>query len=546
MKAMKTQVIFFICFLPAVLLNAQGPQPRRPENFTPFHFPYTVEKLRNDVSADVMKKAAEARNQMREIIKQGPYKPDPDYNKLDRHRLPEWFKDAKFGIFLDWGVWSVPGYGRQGYHGNYYPDTYLGYMYNDDGTKMDYHIKFWGNDFERDDFIPLFTASKFNAEEFARQCTQWGVKYVVPFCKHGDGYCIWNNSYTFRDATDMPPHRDLLGEMYSAFRRNGIKCGFYYTVYEFEYPLISNKKIYIGNVTAQNAPDPSVQGSVLYNAQKHDRRISGKIPVENYLTDYFVPSLKEVIDVYDPDILWFDNEWYNTGEKNNTIFITSYFYNKAEGTKEVAVNDRFGTDSRELHGDFYTSEYHVIIENRDHYWEENRPMGYSYGYNWLDNDSSMLSAERLIEMLVRIVARNGNLLLMICPDGEGRIPAEQVARMNEIGEWLKVNGEAIYNTRPAPKACDESNTGDNVWYTQSKDGKYTYVHFFEWPSKGFLIFKNARPKWEKKVYLLGCDIPLVWWATEGNEPYMYVETPPGMTEKSAPCKHAWVIRYENW
>ena len=151
------------------------------------------------------------------------------------------------------------------------------------------------------------------------------------------------------------------------------------------------------------------------------------------------------------------------------------------------MNDRLGTDSREGHGDFYTSEYHVIIENKGHYWEENRPMGYSYGYNWQDNDSSMISPRQLIQMLVRIVAHNGNLLLMVCPDGTGRIPDNQLSRLKETGAWLKTNGEAIYATRPAPLASDESNTGDNIWYTQSKDGRYTYAIFFQWPGKG-LVF----------------------------------------------------------
>jgi len=527
-----------------ICLYGQGLQPVRPENFKPFDFPLTVEKLYRQYSAEIIEKSKTDSISLQQTIRHGSYK--ADFSKLDLHRLPEWFKDAKFGIFLDWGLWSVAGYGQQGYHGNYYPDTYLGYMYEKDGGKMDYHLKYWGNDFERDDFIPLFTATEFNADSFAKSCSNWGARYVVPFAKHMDGYCIWNNSYSFRDAVDMPPHRDLLREMYDSFRKYDLKCGFYYTLYEFEYPVINKDKLLIRNAEATNAPAVSMTGYAPYKSDVYKNKISGKIPVNDYLSQYAVPSLKEVIDKYDPDIMWYDAEWYNTTQNNQTNLVTAYFYDQAEGRKEVAVNDRLGTDSREMHGDFYTSEYNVIIENLDHYWEENRPMGNSYGYNWKDNDSSLMSAEELIQMLVRIVARNGNLLLMVCPDANGNIPTSQSARLDEIGKWLNMNGEAIYGTRPVAVPAEPSNTGDNIWYTQSKDGKYTYAIFFKWPSPGFMMLKNAKPKWETKAFLLGCDIPLKWYATEGQESFMYVEMPKGMAEKNSPGEYAWVIKYENW
>jgi len=535
-------MIFFSGF--TVILYSQELQPVRPKNFIPFKYTYSVQQLYKDFSKTIIKKARMDSISIREIIDRGAYK--PDYSKLDLHHLPEWFKDAKFGIFFDWGLWSVAGYGQKGYHGNYYPDTYLGYMYEKDGKKMEYHQRYWGNDFDRDDFIPLFTASEFNADSLARLCYESGARYVVPFAKHMDGYCIWNNSFTHRNSLKMPPHRDLLKEMYDSFRKYDIKCGFYYCLYEFEYPIIHNSQIILRNAEAANSPEINMSGYTTFDSNFHNRNVSGKIPVIDYLSQYMVPSLKEVIDVYNPDIMWYDAEWYNTTANNLTNLTTAYFFNKADGNKEVAVNDRLGIDSREKHGDFYTSEYNVIVENLDKYWEENRPMGHSYGYNWQDSDSSLMTAEELIEMLVRIVARNGNLLLMICPDATGRLPDFQVTRLNEMGEWLKLNGEAIYGTRATSLPSEPSNTGDNVWYTQSKDGKYTYAIFFKWPSSGFMMLKNARPKWASPMYLIGHDNPLIWYENGGSEKFIYLELPTGMTEKNCKGKYAWVIKYENW
>lgn len=529
---------------------AQLVQPQRPANFKPYRYTRTVEELKANVSPGQQERAKTALTELQQGVRKGPFRPE---KTLDRHRTPEWFKDAKFGLFYDWGLWSVPGYDEQGFNRAAYPDTYLGFMYD---KLKNYHETTWGRDFHRDDFIPLFTARQFDADALARQAKGWGFRYVVPFLKHMDGYCLWNNSFTQRDAVDMPPHRDLTKEMFAAFRKQGLKTGLYYCLEEFEYPMLSGDSLILRTSGASNVPElanpQEFQKLKPFQSSLHNRLLSGKVPVRHYVDEYVVPSVKEFIDQYDPDMLWFDAEWFAKADAFRTPELAAYFYNKNEGRKEVAVNDRFGIDSRGKQGDYYTSEFLEITQNLDHAWEECIPIGFSYGYNWTDTNAMVRSSGDLIKLLVRIVARGGNLLLLVAPDGEGKLPAYQTKRLDDIGTWLKQNGEAIYGTRSYPVITDDGNAGQNVWYTQSKDGKYGYGIFFEWPPTGYLILRKAKPKWNTKAYLLGHPEPLLWYDTGEKLWGMQLKLPPEMNRNvgadanKRPGQHAWVIKFENW
>lgn len=514
-----------------------------------YKYKHSLEALHKKFGQETETNAEAQWDSLMQINNTGFYK--ATLESLNSHICPEWFRDAKLGMFFDWGPWSVAGYDEKGWTRARYPDTYLGFMY---GRLRKYHESTWGADFHRDDFIPLFSGKTFDADSLIGLATRSGMKYIVPFSKHMDGYCQWNSSFTFRNSVDMPPFRDFAKEITDAARKRGIKTGAYFCLEEFQHPLVDKSgNIVMSGQEAGNVPgfgtDPQNGVFRPFIPSTDNRMASGMVPVSNYSRHYLVPLIKEYIDLYDPDILWYDAEWTRNIEKFKTPELSAYFYNQAEGRKEVVVNDRYGIDSRQIWGDFNTSEFDEGEKTLGKPWEECRPVGESYGYYMYDNDSTVLSARELIYLFVRIVSKNGNLLLMVCPDANGNIPDYQQNRLLELGDWLKINGEAIYSTRPYYTSCDDLNTGQNVWYTQSKDGKYGYAIFFEWPKSETILLRNARPVWEKNIYLLGYDTPLrpnIDWVDTGSKLWgLTVKLPEEWyNEQVRKGKYAWVIKFE--
>lgn len=500
-------------------------------------------------SADMINAAEKELHNLDSLNKKGPY--HATLESLDSHPTPEWYLDAKLGIFLDWGLYSIAGYGDKEWNRARYPDWYLHNMY---GRHRTYHEQFWGPYFHRDDFIGLFSAENFNADEIITLAKHAGARYFVPFNKHHDGFCLWDSKFTHRDVVDMLPGRDLTKELVDACKKAGLYHGFYFSVEEYEYPLIScdgkdlKVRLWSKDMAPHKAGVVESAGEILvdYNSQYHNRIISGKVPVKDFIDDYIVPQAKDFIDTYDPDILWFDGEWQRPAEYYRTIDIVAYFYNRAEGRKKVVCNDRLGKGTREHHGDFYTSETDEVIEKMNEPWEENRSMSESYGYNCSDSLKNYLTADELIEMLVRIVAKGGNLNLIVNPDGSGGIPQIQRNLLRELGQWLQVNGEAIYATRPYETLCDNTQLGQPVWYTLSKDSSFGYAIVFDWPKSETFICTNVNIVWESEVYLLGYDKPLEWVDTGKDLWALSAKIPEEMLHKPSkrPCKYAWVLKFK--
>ncbi len=507
-------------------------QNRRPDNFQPIKYKYSLEELKNNFSEKTMSLAAIQHEKVTEVNAKGKWKPTPA--SIDTHNAPEWFQDAKFGMFIDWGLWSVAGWAPKMEKGAMYPDWYE-FRHDTIPEFVKYHNKNWGKDFKRDDFIPLFTARDYNPEKLAKLAVDAGMKYIVPFSKHHGGFCLWPSSYTQRDAGDMGPKKDLIKPMVESCKKQNLKFGFYFSIEEWEYPLIDSK----GNL--QKRGWGWKKGIKPYTPEL-EKKISGKIAVKDFASDYLVPQATEFIDKYDPDLIWYDGDMSSiSAEGLKTYEIASYFYNNAEGRKEVAVNDRYGTLDkkwlRSVRGDFFTNEYGDMekqAKQTTHAWEACWGISQSFGYNWQDTEANVISSKEFIDKFVDIVAHGGNLLLIVNLDGHGALPKIQVIRLKDIGKWLKVNGEGIYSTRPFTRQIDGP-----VAFTRSKDNKYLYAIMKEWPGQE-LYLKGIKAEKGSKIEILGYNKPLDW-INSGDG--INVKLPTKLqNEKNRPCEYAWILK----
>lgn len=528
-------------------ITGAAEQPVRPKDFKPFEYP-PAHVLREKHSPDIMERAAQVTARADEISRRsGNYR--ASWESLDRHQCPEWLLDAKFGMFVDWGLYSVPAYAPTGY-----PDWYLWRMMTD---TQEYHNKFWGADFRCDDFIPLFTAKDFDAEHLADVAVAAGMKYMVPVMKHHDGFCLWDSSFTLRNSVEMGPHRDIAREFRDACRKRDLKFGFYYSIDDWLYPIIGrDDQLRIRQWHAIDASDIKIGR---YDAGQYERmQISGKIPVRDFFNEYINPAGIEFIDKYDPDLIWGDGDWILDADERNSRTLIAYFYNQAKGRKDVGFNDAYGctrlipTASQGpddiVHGDFCRSEGlygagNAAIADKalkeagiDKPWEECHGLSHSFGYNWRETDKDVRSAQELLRMIIEVVAAGGNMLLITNLTGAGTLDPLLAARLKVVGAWLKVNGEAIYATRSWEHFAEK-----DVRFTRSKDGRFVYAICLQWPGQRFTSSVLA-PEPGTSIVLLGHDTPLRW-SCEGGQ--LSVNIPDGLQdEKNRPCENAWVFRVE--
>jgi alpha-L-fucosidase len=345
---------------------------------------------------------------------------EANWASLNKRGIPAWFNEAKFGIFIHWGVYAVPSYAVVGPGG--YSEWY---WHNLDGTKKGshdkvqaFHDKNYGKDFPYLDFEKQFTASLFNPQQWADVFRRSGAKYVVLTSKHHEGYCLWDNKQANEswgrswNAVTGTPKRDLLGDLSEAVRKEGLRMGYYYSLYEWFNPLWLKDQ-------------------------------------QQYVKEVMTPQFKDLVTRYKPSVIFSDGEWDLPDTAWHSPALLAWLFNESPVKDEVVVDDRWGNNTRGKNNGatYLTSEYGSGMQPGV-IWEESQGIGQSYGYNRMETADDYKKSSDLILMLVDIVSRGGNLLLDIGPTADGRIPVIMQQKLLDIGKWLTLNGEGIYETKP--------------------------------------------------------------------------------------------------
>jgi len=432
----------------------------------------------------------------------------PRWESLDQRAVPQWWKDAKFGIFVHWGLYSVPAYAPvDQVEGVYekYSEHYLMRLIEKNEHFTDYQKRNFGESSSYKDFAPMFKAEFFNPDKWADLFKKSGARYVVLTSKHHDGYCLWPSEESKGwNSVDVGPKRDLIADLSKSVRSKGLPFGLYYSLLEWTNPL--------------------------YTSRDMDR----------WTSLHMIPQMKDLVTRYRPEVIFADGEWDYTSDKLKSEEFLAWLYNESPVKEKVVVNDRWGKETRSKHGGYYTTEYNLIGEELsdnkiDHPWEESRGIGTSYGYNQFETTAHYYSSQQLIHLLIEKVGNGGNLLLNVGPQANGLIPVIMEQRLLDIGQWLEVNGEAIYGTtawKGRPVTKDEG-----IYYTQKEQD--LYIICTRWPQTAFDIdgIKGA-----EAVTLLGSTAG-VKFNTSKNKLRV---TAPQINAGNKPCDHAWVFKVSNF
>lgn len=421
---------------------------------------------------------------------EGPF--EATWESITAHyQTPEWFMDAKFGIFIHWGPYAVPATGSE-----WYPR----HMYN--GLRKAHQAK-WGaqSAFGYKDFIPMFRAEQFNPQAWAALFREAGAQYVIPTAEHHDGFAMYDSRLTEWNAVKKGPGRDIIGELAAAVRAEGMKFG------------VSNHRVENWDFMYPSMPKDSTdlflpEYAGLYGPPQAPTDQSGMGPVEGkeghhpqsdaFLNEWQV-RVMEIIDRYQPDLLYFDNGINYRSMDPWKLRIARYYYNSArQWNKAVSIQSK---STAYLAGSIqdFERESRAPKTIYDRYWQVDDPIGNKFGYI---EDLKLQSADGIIRHLVDNIAANGNLCLNVSPKADGTIPDDQQAVLRKIGQWLRTYGEGVYGTR-----AWHTNGEGNIRYTCK--GEHTVFAFVKrWDGKPFTL-KAVKADGVKSVVCLtdGKNVP---------------------------------------
>lgn len=453
---------------------------------------------------------------------------EPNWESLSQYSIPDWFKEAKLGIFIHWGVYAVPAFGDE-----WYPR----WMYRKDRPEYAHHRETWGNqsDFGYKDFIPLFKAEKWDPKAWLDLFIQAGARYIVPVAEHHDGFAMYQSEFTRWNAVNMGPRRDLIADLRKEVLERGLKFGvsthraFNWRYYTFADDFDTMDPAYADLYCPPHAEDEPASPEFIQN---------------------WLGRCHELVDKFEPDVFWFDFGWHKDEFAPYRPEITAYYYNRAiEWGKEVVLNyKRMFPDGVAV----YDVERGKLDGIRKDYWQTDTAVSTkSWGY--LEEDE-FKSITTIVHDLVDIVSKNGNLLLNVGPRPDGTIPEQAETILKGLGKWLEINGEAIYGathweifgegpTRvEAGHLSEQYNspfTPEDIRFTQK--GNNLYVIALGWPQDQLLVrsLNRAAGFSEERIEsisLLGTDAQLNWRQEEEGLVIRLLE--------NRPCEHAWCFRIQ--
>jgi len=431
------------------------------------------------------------RTLLKEVDRQatnGPYR--PDWQSLQKYQVPDWYKDAKFGIFVHWGLYSVPAFGSE-----WYPRD----MYREGSEEYKHHLAVYGplSSFGYKDFIPMFKAERFDPKQWADLFRESGAKYVVPVFEHHDGFAMYDSGLSDWTAAKMGPRRDLAGELARAVREAGLHLGASSHRVEHDFFLSEGRKIN-SDVNDPNYAAFYGPAHLRMEQDEHSLLEDWTYVSDAYLDDWLARNA-EIVEKYQPELMWFD--WWvgQPDVRKHLLQFAAFYYNEAASRGRVGVIN-YKYSAMEKQSAVLDIERGQLNDIRDSYWQTDTSVSNdSWGY--IENDH-FKTPEFIVHQLIDIVSKNGNLLVNVGPRSDGTIPDEVQHVLLDIGSWLKMNGEAIYGTRPwksygeGPTKIVEGAFHDNSirLFTEhdfrfTHNGDTVYAIELAWPASGETVIR---------------------------------------------------------
>jgi alpha-L-fucosidase len=422
--------------------------------------------------------------------------------KAEKDARMQWWRDARFGMFIHWGIYSVPA----GVYGDV--DTY--------GEWIMHHAQIPVEQYEK--YAEQYNPVQFDADQWVLMAKDAGMKYIVITSKHHDGFCLWDSRVSDYDIIDRSPYKkDILKALSKACKKHDIKLCFYHSIMDWHHEDYLPRRDW-------------------------EQRPSEGADLQRYIA-YMKAQLKELVTQYDPAVLWFDGEWEDSWNHEEGLMLYEYVRSLKP---DIIINNRVDkgrkgmqglTKEGNFAGDFGTPEQEVPaggLPGVD--WESCITMNDHWGY--CAADKNFKSTEILIHQLIEIVSKGGNYLLNVGPTSEGLIPPESVERLGQMGQWMKVNGEAIYGTKPwIHKRNAEEAVSTDVFFTARDDALYAITT--KLPKT--LALRMSKPSDNAQISMLGTDQEFSWKYMDGSMVVNLSE----INKDTLPCDYAWVFKITN-